>query len=225
MRKRRSASQALGPRGQALIRIVIASYFIAGALGLIAGVDLTTLFEQALPAPIEGIAPAASVLSVLILSMLILSGHWLRPAALLLSIAMFWSSYLEMMALGVSDQLGQFWRDLALIGALMLTYAEPADRRDPVAKLLKWKPKPRRVLGEPVAPRRVGIERDRTHDPIRMPRRDGPVAVPVPGPEPVFYTRRQKPVMLRPEMQGAEPAAQADEDNIFIDFTAHHRAS
>ena len=223
-KKRQSTSQVLGQRGQALIRIVIASYFIAGALGFISGVNLSPLFVQALPASLHHTAPVVGSAAILILAALILSGHWLRPAALLLSIALFWSSYLEMLALGVADNLGQFWRDLALIGALMLTYAEPDTKtRGKIAKLFMTKPKPRQ-LGERVQPRRVGIERDRTYDPIRFPTKRALVATPVPGPEPVFFTRRNKPVLLNPELKSA-PDPLADESNIFIEAANTNRAS
>ena len=52
-----------------------------------------------------------------------------------------------MLSLGVADNLGQFWRDLALIGALMLTYAEPDTKtRGKIAKLFRKKPKNRLLL-------------------------------------------------------------------------------
>ncbi len=200
MPRRRTVPSTLGRTGQTLVRIVIASYFIAAGVGFIEGVSLAPLFTQALPQSLQGLADALGMATTLILAGLILSGHWLRPAALLLAIALFWSSYMEMIALGVDDRLGGFWRDLALVAALMLTYTEPQDRRLRPAKLFRRKIKPRK-LGEPVEPRRIGIERDRTHDPVRLPRR--PIAVPVPGPQPVFFTRREKPTLLQPKLQVA----------------------
>ncbi len=222
MARRRSAPQALGSTGQALVRIVISSYFIAGAVGLIDGVSLAPLFAQALPEAAHPVAGVLGMAVMLILSGLILTGHWLRPAALLLAMALFWSSYLEMVALGVEGALGQFWRDLALVAALLLTYAEPQDRSTRIAKLFTRKAEPRR-LGERVLPKRVGIERDRSHDPVRMPRR-GPVAKPVPGPEPVFFTRRRKPTVLHPALQTAA-APPVEIDNVFAIPARSERAS
>lgn len=206
MAGRRRSFQGPGPKAQALIRIIIASYFLAGALGYFEGVSIVPLFAAALP---EAIAWPAATAAILVLSAMILSGHWLRPAALLLSIALFWSSYLEMLALGVAGQLGQFWRDLALVGALLLTYAETGDgRRGPVA-LFGRKPQPPWRLGRSVSPRRVGIERDRTNAPLRLPRKK-PVAVPVPGPQPVFASVRGLPRIGHPDTTPAE-----ETENIF----------
>ncbi|MEM0947681.1 MAG: hypothetical protein AAGK37_09765 [Pseudomonadota bacterium] len=211
MPKRRTVPSTLGRTGQTLVRIVISSYFIAAGVGFIEGVSLSPLFEQALPQSLQGLAGVGGMAMTLILAGLILTGHWLRPAALLLATALFWSSYMEMIALGVEDKLGGFWRDLALVAALMLTYTEPGDRRLRPAKLFRRRIKPRK-LGEPVMPQRVGIERDRTHDPVRLPRR--PVAVPVRGPQPVFFTRRGKPAVLHPRPQLVE-AGSPEISNVF----------
>lgn len=107
--------------GHFVVRLLIVSYFIAHALGLIGGTDLSVLAASLLP-PL-----AANVVSgffVLGLSVMILFGFHRRLAALLLAIMLFWSSYLGLInPNGLSDISG-FWRDLALIGALLLTYAD-----------------------------------------------------------------------------------------------------
>ena len=56
------------------------------------------------------------------------------------------------------------------------------------------------------------IERDRSNDPVRIPRR--PIAVPVPGPQPVFFTRRDKPAVIFPEIKIADVPA-AEISNVF----------
>lgn len=112
----------LGSTAQNMLRVLIASYFLAGAIGLIPGTDLTSLTDRLLPTVLS--APVAG-LTVFILAYLVMVGIWLRGAALLLGILTFWASYLHMIGLGLESELGVFWRDLALIASLMLTYAEP----------------------------------------------------------------------------------------------------
>lgn len=119
MHARPNKRDTLNQTGQTLIRIVIASYFIASASGIIPGMQAGILFEPVLEPDVAYLAGAATVFC---LAFLILTGYALRAAALVLSIMLFWSSYLTMIDLGLAEQLGFFWRDLALIGALMLTY-------------------------------------------------------------------------------------------------------
>ena len=60
---------------------------------------------------------------------MILVGWHRQGAALVLALAMFWASYLAMMS-APDQNIGAFWRDLALIGALVMTYAD-SDRTLP----------------------------------------------------------------------------------------------
>ena len=110
---------------QALLRIIIASYFIAVALGLIPGTDFSVLTALFMPAPFD---KAFAMALVFMLAYLVMMGLWLRGAALTLGLMTFWSSYVGMISLGVSDELGSFWRDIALIAALMFTYGGPGSR-------------------------------------------------------------------------------------------------
>ena len=131
----------LGPNAQNLLRIIIASYFIAGSVGVISGSSLLPLAEQVLPERAAGIV--ASV-ATFVLAYLVMIGIWLRPAALLLGMLTFWASYIHLMQVGMENGLGTFWRDLALIAALMLTYAIPdreAIRRHSIVRGLR----PRRI--------------------------------------------------------------------------------
>lgn len=129
--------------GQNLLRILIASHFLAGAIGLIPGTDLTPLTDTLLPLSLSG--PFANA-TVFTLAYLVMIGVWLRGAALLLGILTFWSSYMQMVALGVEHELGQFWRDLAMIAALMLTYAVPEPRSHRKRAISRRKVVPRRVV-------------------------------------------------------------------------------
>lgn len=99
------------------IRVVISGYFLATGMGLVPGTDLLALTGQFLP---DVAAEAFAMAITLVLSAMILLGHRVRAAALTLAFLLFWSSYLSMIDLGLADQLGQFWRDLALAAALLL---------------------------------------------------------------------------------------------------------
>ena len=119
----RTTKNHLNQAGQNLIRILIASYFIAVSIGLIAGTDATPLAAVVLsPEPASLIGRSA----LFILGYLVLTGIWLRPAAMLLGLLTFWSSYILHFGPASAAPLGDFWRDLALVGALMLTYSRPA---------------------------------------------------------------------------------------------------
>ena len=143
----------LNQAGQNLGRILIASYFVAVALGMISGTDMTVLAQQAIPDPYAGYVSNGAVF---VLAYLVLMGMWLRPAALLLSLALFWSSYIVHLGVSASGEITGFWRDLALIGALFLTYAQTGPRAIKRRAMLRWTPKTRRIDPHKyVAPRRV----------------------------------------------------------------------
>lgn len=143
----------LGQTGQNLIRVLIASYFIAVASGLITGTTATVLTLALVPPAFA--ATAASAL-VLVLAFLVLMGIWLRPAALLLSMIIFTASYIGNLLPGNPLAIAEFWRDLALIGALMLTYVQTGARAQRGRAMIRWTPRVRRVTsGAAVAPRRV----------------------------------------------------------------------
>ncbi len=120
MTERSEPHPPLGSNAQTLLRCLISSYFIAGAIGLIPGIDLLPLTERLLPPALSG---PISATTIFVLAYMVMIGIWLRGAALLLGILTFWASYLRMMEQGMGTDLGVFWRDLALIGALMLTYS------------------------------------------------------------------------------------------------------
>ncbi len=128
---------------QTALRVLIASYFLAVSLKIIPGTSLGILFEAILPEPYAS-ATAAGL--VFIFSFMIMIGLATRVAALLIALMTFFASYVAMVQLGVADELGAFWRDLALIAALLLTYGEAnlsGDRRR------------RRLVHRKIVPRRV----------------------------------------------------------------------
>ncbi|NDR56077.1 hypothetical protein [Aliiruegeria sabulilitoris] len=158
----------LGATAQNLLRILIASYFLAGAVGLIPGTDLTALTDRFLPTDIASPFAGALVFS---LAYLVMIGVWLRGAALTLGILTFWASYLRMMDLGLESELGIFWRDLALIASLMLTYAEPDRTAARNRGIVRWN---RRRVVHPrrISPRRVeNVIAEPTEKPKKQPQR------------------------------------------------------
>ncbi len=132
----------LNATAQNLLRIVIASYFLAVGLNLIPGTNLTILAEQILPAHV---AAPFSAMMVFALAFLVMIGLYMRPAALVLGLMTLFASYLQMIELGVADELGTFWRDLVLIAALMLTYSENAPRDYRMRSAIRRKVTPRRI--------------------------------------------------------------------------------
>ena len=98
-----------------IARLLVVSYFIALALNLISGADIKLL---AAPFLSETVAHLTMRSIVLVLSAMVLFGAYRRPAALILALVIFWPSYMSMYA---GNDISAFWRDLALIGALLMT--------------------------------------------------------------------------------------------------------
>lgn len=192
----------LGQNGQNLVRVVIASYFLAVSLGLIPGTVARPLTATFLPDPWADIAGRAVIFSA---AYLVLAGAWLRISALLLATVLFWSSYIENAG---SGDLGAFWRDLALIGALILTYTQTLPRAAARRSALRWTPRARRVTpAQTIVPRRVVC----VVHPTRAALRPAPAATP----EPVARDegRAPAPVLRLAAVRPAEPVV----ENIFRD--------
>lgn len=116
-------------------RLLISSYFIGLGFGMVEGADITVLARPFLAEPFDGFVTA---LLVVTLALMVLFGVKRRGAALLLSLVVFWASYLTLVVTAGHEHIGAFWRDLALIGALLLTYSDDQGslRIDPVRALL-----------------------------------------------------------------------------------------
>lgn len=99
-------------------RLLVVSFFIALSLGLIEGADIKLLATPFLP---EESALLSMRALMLILCVLILTGFWRKPAALILAMMVFWPSYIALYAGG---DVSAFWRDLALIGGLIMASSE-----------------------------------------------------------------------------------------------------
>ena len=194
MRTKRATTDALAPTAQNLCRILIASYFMAVSLNLIGGTDGRAIALWMIP---EGYASTVSGAAIFCLSFLVMIGVWLRPAALLLAVLVFWSSYITFLTSGKEFAVESFWRDLALIGALFLTYAQSSREATRMRSVLRRKFKVRRLSASGTSvPRRVTADKSVTQ--LRP-------AVPRSEPLPEFRAHRMRVV-----------EAPADE-NIFAD--------
>ena len=136
----------LGATAQNLLRVIIASYFIALSLGMISGATLSPLAAMLIS---EQLASLMSSLLMFGLASLVMLGLHIRPAALLLGLITLAGSFVTLNASGVAENLGAFWRDLVLVAALVLTYSENAPRDRHKRRALRQKVAPRRVTPKP----------------------------------------------------------------------------
>lgn len=150
----------LGDVATMTLRVLIGSYFVAVALGIIPGTDLSVLFATVLATPLD---KAVSTGLVFILAFMVMIGMHTRAAALVLALMTVFSSYLAMVQTGVGSDLASFWRDVALIAALILTYREPDRRQARRVSVMRKPVQPRRLtakapaeIARPVRPRRPG---------------------------------------------------------------------
>ena len=153
--------------GLNMLRTVVASYFIALSLGLIQSTDVT-----ALPALVmaHNQANFLANTAIFILAYLVLMGVWLRPAALLLAGYFLVSSGYAVTASQSAEAMSNFWRDLALIAGLMMTYLQTGLRERKTRAVIRKIRTPRKIRpGDRIQPRRVDSLQ------IRKPRRARPV--------------------------------------------------
>lgn len=142
-------SFAISRTGLSLLRTVLASYFIALALGLFAGTDITVLPALALaPNQASFIANTA----VFISAYLVLMGIAIRPAALFLAGYYLISSAYAALLASSPEAMGNFWRDIALIAGLMMVYFQAGYREYGHKPVVRTAPKVRHLQpGDPVA--------------------------------------------------------------------------
>ena len=131
-----------------LTRLLVVSFFIALSLGLIQGVEVRLLASPFLPAPYDDYSMRALVL---VLSLMTLFNIVRKRAALILALVVFWPSYMVLFAGG---DVSAFWRDLALIGGLIMSAqtsryesddVQETDHSEVVVKFGKSRPSTRPV--------------------------------------------------------------------------------
>ncbi|QQA44653.1 hypothetical protein [Pelagovum pacificum] len=139
--------------GQNLIRIVIASYFMATSLGLISGTNGSELLDQFMAADLARMTGGAVMF---IVAYALLCGLAIRVTALLLGMLVFWSSFIAAYGPAPTASVDAFWRDIALVASLMLTYMTRDRASVRRAGIVRRTPTVRKVeVGERVTPRRI----------------------------------------------------------------------
>lgn len=145
----------------AIIRVLIGSYFLAAGTGLILEPSSRTLFDGVLPGQSAIFATTAYLF---VTAFMVMTGKLVRPAALLLSIYIFWSAFVHFETVGSPGALAQFWNDMALLGAVLLVaVTEPGGSES----FHLWR------TGRAVSPRRIkpnGVGLERVTPPVTKPR-------------------------------------------------------
>lgn len=150
-------SIAISRTGLSLLRTVLASYFIALALGLIVSTDITLLPKLILG---ENQSNFIANTVVFILAYLVLMGIWLRPAALLLGGYFFVSSAYSTFPNMSPEAMSNFWRDIAILSGLMMTYFQAAQREYRQTAVIRTTTKIRHVHpGDPILPNHIANTR------------------------------------------------------------------
>ncbi len=102
----------------ATARILIASYFVAESIGLI--IDPNSMGQFLSKSQIPGYLLWPNAGFELIASLAILVGFQTRTAAALLALYLFWTGFILNYKPGDPVAIGAFWRDLAMIGGLLM---------------------------------------------------------------------------------------------------------
>lgn len=142
--------------GLNLIRIVIGSYFMAISLGLINGIDPAVLFRSFLPGPTALLAGTGTLF---FLSLIFMSGVALRMSALSLALFVLCSSVAENLLPVEPMPLSSFWRDMALVCAVLMSYSSLRrhDLRKAALLMRRRASRIRRGQLTSVKPRRVSV--------------------------------------------------------------------
>ena len=142
--------------GLNLIRIVSGSYFMAISLNLIEGFDPSALFS---PLADDRTARLAGMGVLFTLSVVFMSGVALRIAALALALFILCSSFAQNVLGPEPLPMSSFWRDLALVCAVLMSYSTLRRQELRKAALIMRRRAARLKRGKfsTVTPRRVTV--------------------------------------------------------------------
>lgn len=110
----------------ATARVLIASYFMAKAGGLI--IDPTGMEQFLAVSNVPDYLMWPNAGFELMAAFAIMVGFQTRTAAALLALYLFWSSFILNYQPGDPYAIGAFWRDLAMIGGLLLLFSHGRGR-------------------------------------------------------------------------------------------------
>ncbi|RBI75147.1 hypothetical protein DQW77_05660 [Roseovarius sp. TE539] len=132
--------------GQNIIRVVIGSYFTAVSLDLISGVDQRALFATVLGPESADLIGSALLLG---LSVAFMIGVTLRLTGLMLALFVFTSSLIQNFLAFEINNISDFWRDLTLVCAVMMSYSFITAKAEREASIVSRTVRPQRTaLGE-----------------------------------------------------------------------------
>ena len=142
MQAQSGSSDRLRDLANATARVLIASYFIAVALGVIIDPNGILKLEAFSNMPNYVRWPSASFEMLTAISILV--GFQTRMSVALLALYVFWSSFIFNYIPSNDLAIGSFWRDLAMIGGLLLLFAHGTGRYSLDDYLLRRKAKSKR---------------------------------------------------------------------------------
>lgn len=146
-------SESIGWSFQRAVRICVAGYFISIVLGIVPGTDISRLADAFLPGEAGQFLGDATMAG---LAVAILMGWHRGVSTVVLAILLFVSSYFDLSAHYLSaghphaEAVPLFWRDIAVIVLLLLTYSEKEDAKSEPAVFQHAKRKPVRAKMKPV---------------------------------------------------------------------------
>ncbi|MEO1137924.1 MAG: hypothetical protein AAFW87_00575 [Pseudomonadota bacterium] len=139
--------------GLNLLRLVIGSYFLASAFGVIEGVSASVLFQS-----FVDLSTAQSLGTLLLVSITagFMMGLYLRITSLMLALVVLTSSLTQNFFIPNVVNIDAFWRDLVLFCAVLLSYSclKPTEVR---RAALVWRRRTPRIVdaNQVVVPRRI----------------------------------------------------------------------
>ncbi len=110
----------------ATARVLISSYFMAKAIGLI--IDPTSMEQFLAVSNVPDYLTWPNAGFELMAALAIMVGFQTRTAAALLALYLFWSSFILNYQPGDAHAIGAFWRDLAMIGGLLMLFSHGRGR-------------------------------------------------------------------------------------------------
>lgn len=118
MRKAAARHYEISLSAKSVTRFLMVAYFTGLGFGLVQGAQVEILLQPLMP---HHAAEIFSAVLIVCLALLVLVRKAPRIPALLLGLVVFWASYLTMMMHSGPQHMADFWRDLALVGILLLS--------------------------------------------------------------------------------------------------------
>lgn len=118
-------SPMLGRTELGLIRIVIASYFVAMSFGIVSGADPAIFFALWYPEPMAQLIGCAAMATC---SLFIFFGFGVRLACVTLSILVLIATVMQNVTLAGIQNPEALWRDIVFVAMLMLIYGNQSRR-------------------------------------------------------------------------------------------------